>query len=68
MNKRILLSPEIVRVDKFTVIVTGIEQFEGVIESAEGKNFILKGRQSFVFNKERNDWRIIHHHRSKTLN
>ena len=27
--------------------------------------FSIMGRQSFIFSKEKNEWKIIHHHRSR---
>ena len=61
-----LLSPEIIFINPDTVIVTGIDEFEGKIknENDNDNSFNIKGRQSFIFNKENTDWKIIHHHRS----
>ena len=64
-NKCTLLSPEIILIDKNTVVVTGIDEFEGVIDNENKDSFNIKGRQSFIFTKENNEWKIIHHHRSR---
>jgi hypothetical protein len=64
-NKCTLLSPEIILIDKNTVVVTGIDEFEGVIDKENKDSFNIKGRQSFIFTKENNEWKIIHHHRSR---
>ena len=64
-NKCVLLNPEIILIDDNTVVVTGIDEFEGVIDNENKESFNIKGRQSFVFIKENNKWKIIHHHRSR---
>ena len=64
-NKCTLLSPEIILIDNNTVVVTGIDEFEGVIDNENKDSFNIKGRQSFIFTKENNEWKIIHHHRSR---
>ena len=63
-NKCELLKPEIMLIDNNTVVVTGIDEFEGVIDNENQDSFNIKGRQSFIFTKENNEWKIIHHHRS----
>ena len=60
-----LLSPEIIFINPDTVIVTGIDEFEGKIKNENDNSFNIKGRQSFIFKKENTDWKIIHHHRSR---
>ena len=52
-------------IDNNTVVVTGIDEFEGVIDNENQDSFNIKGRQSFIFTKENNEWKIIHHHRSR---
>ena len=64
-NKCTLLSPEIRLIDNNTVVVTGIDEFDGVIDNENKDSFNIKGRQSFVFTKKNNEWKIIHHHRSR---
>ena len=64
-NKCELLKPEIMLIDNNTVVVTGIDEFEGVIDNESQDSFNIKGRQSFIFTKENNEWKIIHHHRSR---
>ena len=64
-NKCVLLNPEIILIDDNTVVVTGIDEFEGVIDNENKESFNIMGRQSFVFIKENNEWKIIHHHRSR---
>ena len=64
-NKCELLKPEIMLIDNNTVVVTGIDEFEGVIDNENQDSFNIKGRQSFIFTKENNEWKIIHHHRSR---
>ena len=64
-NKCALLKPEIILIDNNTVVVTGIDEFEGVIDNESQDSFNIKGRQSFIFTKENNEWKIIHHHRSR---
>ena len=64
-NKCTLLSPEIILIDNNTVVATGIDEFEGVIDNENKDSFNIKGRQSFIFTKENNEWKIIHHHRSR---
>ena len=64
-NKCALLQPEIILIDNNTVVVTGIDEFEGVIDNENQDSFNIKGRQSFIFTKENNEWKIIHHHRSR---
>ena len=64
-NKCTLLSPEIRLIDNNTVVVTGIDEFDGVIDNENKDSFNIKGRQSFIFTKENNEWKIIHHHRSR---
>ena len=64
-NKCVLLNPEIILIDDNTVVVTGIDEFEGVIDNENKESFNIKGRQSFIFTKENNEWKIIHHHRSR---
>ena len=64
-NKCKLLSPEIRLIDNNTVVVTGIDEFDGVIDNENKDSFNIKGRQSFIFTKENNEWKIIHHHRSR---
>ena len=64
-NKCTLLSPEIRLIDNNTVVVTGIDEFDGVIDNENKDSFNIKGRQSFIFAKENNEWKIIHHHRSR---
>ena len=64
-NKCILLNPEIRLIDNNTVLVTGIDKFEGVIDNENNDSFSIMGRQSFIFTKEKNEWKIIHHHRSR---
>ena len=64
-NKCELLKPEIILIDNNTVLVTGIDEFEGVIDNENQDSFNIKGRQSFIFTKENNEWKIIHHHRSR---
>jgi hypothetical protein len=64
-NKCTLLSPEIILIDNNTIVVTGIDEFEGVIDNENKDSFNIKGRQSFIFTKENNEWKIIHHHRSR---
>jgi hypothetical protein len=64
-NKCTLLNPEIILIDNNTVLVTGIDEFEGVIDNENKDSFNIKGRQSFIFTKEKNKWKIIHHHRSR---
>ena len=67
-NKCELLKPEIMLIDNNTVVVTGIDEFEGVIDNESQDSFNIKGRQSFIFTKENNEWKIIHHHRSRLPN
>ena len=64
-NKCTLLSPEIILIDNNTVVATGIDKFEGVIDNENNDSFSIMGRQSFIFTKEKNEWKIIHHHRSR---
>ena len=63
-NKCVLLSPEIILIDNNTVVVTGIDEFDGVIDNENKESFNIKGRQSFIFIKENNERKIIRHHRS----
>ena len=53
-NKCTLLNPEIILIDNNTVLVTGIDEFEGVIDNENKDSFNIKGRQSFIFTKEKN--------------
>ena len=53
-NKCILLNPEIRLIDNNTVLVTGIDKFEGVIDNENNDLFSIMGRQSFIFTKENN--------------
>ena len=64
-NKCTLLSPEIRLIDNNTVVVTGIDEYDGIIDNENKDSFNIKGRQSFIFTKEKNEWKIIHHHRSR---
>ena len=64
-NKCTLLSTEIRLIDNNTVVVTGIDEFDGVIDNENKDSFNIKGRQSFIFTKENNEWKIIHHHKSR---
>ena len=64
-NKCKLLSPEIRLIDNNTVVVTGIDEYDGIIDNENKDSFNIKGRQSFIFTKENNEWKIIHHHRSR---
>ena len=64
-NKCILLNPDIRFIDKNTLVVKGIDEFEGVIHKENNGSFNIKGRQSFIFTKEKIEWKIIHHHRSR---
>ena len=64
-NKCTLLSPEIRLIDNNTVVVTGIDEYDGIIDNENKDSFNIKGRQSFIFTKENNEWKIIHHHRSR---
>ena len=64
-NKCVLLNPEIILIDNNTVVATGIDKFEGVIDNENNDSFSIMGRQSFIFTKEKNEWKIIHHHRSR---
>ena len=64
-NKCTLLNHEIILIGDNTAVVTGIDEFEGVIDNENKDSFNIKGRQSFIFTKEKNEWKIIHHHRSK---
>ena len=64
-NKRIILNPEIRLIDNNTVLVTGIDKFEGVIDNENNDSFSIMGKQSLIFTKEDNEWKIIHHHRSR---
>ena len=59
------MSPEIRLIDNHTAIVTGIDEFEGVIDNENNDSFSIMGRQSFIFTKEESEWKIIHHHRSR---
>ena len=63
----LLLTPQIILIDNKTVVVTGKDEFEGVIDNENKDLFNTKGRQSFIFTKEKNEWKIIHHHRSRLL-
>ena len=64
-NKCTILNPEIISIDNNTVVVTGLDEFEKVIENEKKDSFNIKGRQYFIFTKEKNTWKIIHHHRSR---
>ena len=63
----LLLTPQIILIDNKTVVVKGKDEFEGVIDNENKDLFNTKGRQSFIFTKEKNEWKIIHHHRSRLL-
>ena len=63
-NKCTILNPEIILIDNNTVVVTGIDEFDGVIDNENKELFNIKGRQSFIFIKENNERKSIRHHRS----